>query len=216
MTNMLSGDQVMGFVERVERLEERKREIIDDIRAVYAEAKACGFLPKYIRKVVKRRGEKPGDVQEDEALTDLYMHAAGLALEAPLFRHVGAMKVDRAAREQVIEAFKALVPNEGEIIVKMGGAPVRLWRDKDGAAHAEDFEERLPEPASDVQRPRGARAAKAPPPAVDEAGAHALGGQAARDNQPIIANPFPWDDRRRAHWDKGWRDAAGTDGMGKP
>lgn len=193
-SNTIASADLMAFVERVERLEADKSEIVDDIRAVYAEAKATGFVPKYIRKIVKRRAEKPADVQEDEALTDIYLNAAGLAKETPLFRHVGAMAVDRNARAQVIGALKELCPDGGEIVVKIAGQGVRLWRDKDGDVHAEK--------------------AKEPPPDVDDAGAHDHGRASAKANAPIISNPFPWNDPRRAHWDRGWREEAGSDGMG--
>ena len=51
-------------------------------------------------------------------------------------------------------------------------------------------------------------------PDVDAAGARELGAKAYRENQPITSNPYPWDDKRRAEWDAGWREASGTDGMG--
>lgn len=216
-SNTIASADLMAFVERIERLEAEKSEIVDDIRAVYAEAKATGFVPKYIRKIVKRRAEKPADVQEDEALTDIYLNAAGLAKETPLFRHVGAMAVDRNARDQVIGALKALCPDGGEIVVKIAGQGVRLWRDKDGDVQAEDVVERPATPASPEtaeSRREAARKAKEPPPDVDDAGAHELGREAAKSNAPIISNPFPWNDARRAHWDRGWRAEAGSDGMG--
>lgn len=218
-SNTIAAGDLMAFVERIERLEADKSEIVDDIRAVYAEAKATGFVPKYVRKIVKRRSEKPADVQEDEALTDIYLNAAGLAKETPLFRHVGAMAVDRNARAQVIEALKSLCPDGGEIVVKIAGQGVRLWRDNDGDVQAEDVVER-PEftpattPETPASRREAARKAKEPPPDVDDDGAHDLGRAAAKGNAPIISNPFPWNDPRRAHWDRGWRDEAGSDGMG--
>lgn len=211
--NSVSSAILMSFVERVERLENERSDLAEDIRAVYAEAKADGYTPKYIREVVKRRRKKPADIQEEEAMLDMYFHAAGLAKETPLFRHVGAMSVDRSARDQVIEAFKELTPTEGEIIVKMGGNPVRLFRDKDGEVHAEDY---IEAPKRETPSQPGAKPAakKTPPPDVDESGALLLGREAAKANHAIIENPFPWDDKRRAKWDEGWRKEAGSDGMG--
>lgn len=211
--NTMSNRELMSFIERVERLEAEKKQTGEDIKAVFAEAKATGFVPKYMKFIIKRRAAKPADVQEHEAMMDTYLHAAGLAKETPLFRHVGTMSVDRAARDQVIAAFKELVPDEGEIIVKMGGQPVRLWRDKKGVAQAEDYQE-PPVPAA--PRPGSAPAARPTKevPDVDEAGARDLGRTAARENQPIVTNPFPWDDKRRRQFDEGWREVAGSDGMG--
>ena len=215
-SNTIAAADLMSFVGRIERLEADKSDIVDDIRAVYAEAKSSGFVPKYVRKIVKRRAEKPGDVAEDEALTDVYLNTAGLAKETPLFAHVGAMAIDLAAREQVVSALKTLCPHGGEIVVKVGGAAVRIWRTEDGEAQAEDVRERPPglTSAPAESRREEARKAKAPPPDVDHDGARALGRAAAKDNTPIIANPFPWNDPRRADWDRGWRDEAGSDGMG--
>ena len=208
--NSIAGEQLRRRIESIERIEEERKALGEDMKAVFAQARAEGFTPKIMRAVIKRRKMKPADVQEAEALFDTYMHALGMAQEAPLFRHVGLMGVDRTAKESVVEAFKQLVPNEGEIIIKMGGAPIRLFRDKDGKAHAEDVVERQPqvEPAS--------RAARQKPdvPSCDADGAEALGRQAAKDNQPVISNPFPWDDQRRARWDEGWRKETGSDGMG--
>ena len=213
--NTISSQMLVGFVERIERLEGQRAEIADDIRVVYAEAKAAGLTPKYVRKIVKRRSQKPSDVEEDLALTDLYLSAAGLAKETPLFRHVGQMAVDVSAREQVIEALKNLVPKKGDIIVRIGDQPVRLFRDESGDPQAEDYVEKQPRNAS--QPPSGKRDTakpKTPPPDVDEQGAFDLGFKAAKDDQPVIVNPFPYGDSRRPRWDEGWRDGNGGDGMG--
>lgn len=210
--NTVSGQQLQAFVERIERLREQKKQIGEDEKLVFAELKATGFSPARVRDVLKRRAAKPADIEEAQAQLDMYLHALGMATETPLFRAVGNMSVDLAARDEVIAAFKLLVPTEGEIIVKIGAQPVRLWRDKDGEAHAEDVIERpreAPRPASAVpERPRREV------PDVDVAGAKELGRAAYRENQPITSNPFPWDDKRRGEFDAGWREASGTDGMG--
>ena len=211
-SNAIGNELLMGYVERVELLEAEKKDRIADIRVVYAEAKANGLTPKYIREVIKRRAKRPADVAEDDALRDMYFTAAGLNHEAPLFRHVGQMAVDLTARQQVIDAFKKLVPKEGDIVITMGGQKVKLYRDENGEAHAVDVIERpaaaKPASSSPAQRPR------AEVPDVDAAGAEQLGRKAAKDNVPIVENPFPWDDDRRSAWDRGWRAGAGSDGMG--
>ena len=218
--NTPSGDALKRFVDRIERLEADKAAVGDDITIVYAEVKARGFVPKILRNVIKRRKVKPVDLAEAETLRDLYLDLLGMGRkEAPLFRHVGLMEVDVAAKETVIEALKQLVPLEGEIIVKAGGTALRLWRDKDGEAHAEDYKEPRAEPraspapaAPDAAR----RRARPEPPPGNEAVARNLGRQAAKDNKPVIDNPYPHDDPRRPSWDEGWRDQAGSDGMGPP
>lgn len=210
--NTVSGRKLQAFVERIERIREQKKQLAEDERLVFAELKADGFTPATVRDVLKRRAAKPADLEEAQSQLDMYLHALGMATEAPLFRAVGMMNVDLAARDEVIEAFKQLVPTEGEIIVKIGTQPVRLYRDKNGEAQAEDIIDK-PKPAS---RPASTvpERPKRDVPDVDAAGARALGKQAYAENQPITSNPFPWDDKRRPEFDAGWREASGTDGMG--
>lgn len=211
-SNTISGQQLRSFIERIERIRTAKKELADEESAVFAELKAVGFTPKRVREVLKIRTMKPGDLDEAQQELDMYLHACGMAREAPLFRAVGMMNVDLAAREQVIDAFKQLVPQNGEIIVKVGKQPVRLWRDDKGVAHAEDYVE-APAP---VSTPRPAPAPRPPRdvPDVDESGAYELGEQAFHDNEPITSNPFPFGDKRRPQFDAGWRHASGSDGMG--
>jgi len=71
-------DQLRSIVERVERLEEEKKTIADDIKEVYAEAKANGFDTKTLRTVVRLRKQEAAERQEQEAMLDLYMHALGM------------------------------------------------------------------------------------------------------------------------------------------
>jgi len=74
----IAGDQLRAFVERIERLEEEKQTIADDIKDVYAEAKANGFDTKILRQIVRLRKLDTAERQEFEALLDLYMHALGM------------------------------------------------------------------------------------------------------------------------------------------
>jgi uncharacterized protein (UPF0335 family) len=71
-------DQLRSIVERVERLEEEKQALSDDIKEVYAEAKGNGFDTKVLRTVVRLRKQDQAERQESEALLDLYMHALGM------------------------------------------------------------------------------------------------------------------------------------------
>jgi len=71
-------DRLRLLIERVERLEEEKKGIADDIRDVYAEAKAVGYDPKIMRQVVRLRKMKPDDRSEMETILDVYKAALGL------------------------------------------------------------------------------------------------------------------------------------------
>lgn len=139
MSTKIAKDHLKSYVERIERLTEEKKAIADDIKAVFAEAKANGFDMKALRRVIKSRTWDAGELAEHETLVETYLHALGMLPDAPLHATIAAMTFDRAAREEVIEAFKQLVPDSGEIIVKMGGAPMRLWRDAKGNPRVEDI-----------------------------------------------------------------------------
>ena len=71
-------DRLRLLIERIERLEEEKKGIADDIRDVYAEAKAVGYDPKIMRQVVRLRKMKPDDRSEMEMVLDTYKNALGL------------------------------------------------------------------------------------------------------------------------------------------
>ena len=75
----IAKEQLKSFVERVERLEEEKRATADDIRDVYAEAKANGFDTKVLRKVVALRRQDRNERLEQDAILDLYLEALGMA-----------------------------------------------------------------------------------------------------------------------------------------
>ena len=70
--NSISGEKLRNFITRVERLEEDKSNVANDIREVYAEAKAHGFEPKIMRKVVQLRKIDSQKLQEQESLLELY------------------------------------------------------------------------------------------------------------------------------------------------
>ena len=211
--NTLAGDQLRGFIERVESLEAEAKVISDGKKQVFAEAKSNGFNTVIMKNMIKRRKMKPHDLEEHDNLMDLYGHALGMLPEPPLFRAVGQMAVDTKARESVIDALKQLVPQSGEIIVKIGSNPVRMTRDKDGNAVVTDYSEPKAASAytggdSDASWP------KPDVPDVKKKDAKAYGAQFYYENKPVISNPFPADDPRRALFDQGWREASGNDGMG--
>jgi len=78
----LAAEQLASIVSRIERLEEEKKNLSDDIKDVYAEAKGNGFDTKTIRTVVRLRRQDKADREEQEALLDLYLNALGMG---PLF-----------------------------------------------------------------------------------------------------------------------------------
>jgi uncharacterized protein (UPF0335 family) len=71
-------DSLKSFVERIERLEEEKKSFADDIRDVYAEAKANGFDVKALRSVVKIRKQDADERKEQAAILDTYCNALGI------------------------------------------------------------------------------------------------------------------------------------------
>lgn len=68
----IAGDRLKSFVERIERLEEEKSHIAEDIKEVYSEAKGIGFDAKIIRKVVSRRKMEAEKRREEDELLELY------------------------------------------------------------------------------------------------------------------------------------------------
>lgn len=214
--NGVSGDDLLSYIHRVERLREEKSAFDDDEKQVFAEAKASGFNVKGMRRVLKIRKMKPHEREEEEAILDLYLHAIGMARDLPLFRSVGMMAVDRTGRDSVIAALKQMVPDNGEIVLTVGGQSLRLWRDDKGEPHSEDVKPAPKIEPGERATPRMPTPERPRPdvPDVDAEGATELGRQAARDDVPVVKNPFPWDDDRRPLWDAGWREIAGSDGMG--
>lgn len=76
--NRAADDRLRLLIERVERLEEERKGISDDVRDVYNEAKAVGYCPKTMRKVVAIRKLKPDDRREAEMILDTYKNALGI------------------------------------------------------------------------------------------------------------------------------------------
>lgn len=70
-------DQLLSFIKRIERLEEEKHALGADIKEVYTEAKGIGFDTKIMRMVVRLRKLSKAELQEQEAILDLYMTAVG-------------------------------------------------------------------------------------------------------------------------------------------
>ena len=77
-THRFAKDQLKAFVERVEKLEEEKKAIADDIRDVFAEAKGTGFDVKALRTVIRLRKQDKQEREEQEAILDTYLQALGM------------------------------------------------------------------------------------------------------------------------------------------
>jgi len=81
-TKLISGnfsaDQLNQIVARIERLEEEKKALADDIKEVYAEAKAHGFDVKILRQVIRLRKLDRAELAEQESLLEIYMDALGM------------------------------------------------------------------------------------------------------------------------------------------
>ena len=74
----IAADQLRSITERIERLEEERRALAADIKDIYAEAKSAGFDVKVLRQVIRLRQREPAEVEEQEALLELYRRALGM------------------------------------------------------------------------------------------------------------------------------------------
>ncbi|MBO6717500.1 MAG: DUF2312 domain-containing protein [Rhizobiaceae bacterium] len=75
----VAAGQLRSFIERIERLEEDKKTVADDIKEVYAEMKGTGFDTKAVRTLIRLRKKDQAERQEEEAILDLYKAALGMA-----------------------------------------------------------------------------------------------------------------------------------------
>jgi uncharacterized protein (UPF0335 family) len=79
-TGGVAADQLRSIIERVERLEEEKKALQEDIKGVFSEAKGNGFDVKTIRKILSIRKKDAADLSEEEEILSLYMAALGMAV----------------------------------------------------------------------------------------------------------------------------------------
>jgi uncharacterized protein (UPF0335 family) len=77
----IAGAQLKSFIERIERLEDEKRALGEDIKEVYAEAKGSGFDPKIMRQIIRIRRMDKEEHDEQETLLDLYKRALNMVWE---------------------------------------------------------------------------------------------------------------------------------------
>lgn len=212
--NTLAGAELQSYVDRLERLDAQKKQLSEDRKAVVQEAKSRGFSAPGISYLIKVRKMKPHDRQEAESIRDLYMHAIGMDTEPPLYRQIAALARDVAGGEKLLEAFQLLAPPTGHLIITIMGKQVRIWRDKDGEPRSEDYTPIEPQQQSHSRTTLPPASSRKEVPQCSEDEAESLGVAAAKANEPVISNPFPFDDARRPRWDAGWRKGSGNDGMG--
>lgn len=80
----IAGQRLLSFIERIERLEQEKSCLLQDIAEVKKEAKGCGFDVKTINRIVKERRQTQEQIQEEQALLELYRAALGMLHDTPL------------------------------------------------------------------------------------------------------------------------------------
>lgn len=74
----IAADRLRSIVERVERLQEERKALQSDIKDIFAEAKSAGFDVKVVRQILRDRARDPQELEEEEALRDIYRVALGL------------------------------------------------------------------------------------------------------------------------------------------
>jgi len=79
----IAGEQLRSFIERIERLEEERKTLAEDIKEVFAEAKGNGFDTKIMREIIKIRRMDEDDLDEQETLLDIYKRALGMLPDVP-------------------------------------------------------------------------------------------------------------------------------------
>ena len=79
----IAGEQLRSFIERIERLEEERKTLAEDIKEVFAEAKGNGFDTKIMREIIKIRRMDEDDLDEQETLLDIYKRALGMLPDIP-------------------------------------------------------------------------------------------------------------------------------------
>ena len=74
----IAADRLRSIVERIERLEEERKGLAENIKDIFAEAKSAGFDVKVVRQIISIRKKEPAEVEEQETLLDLYRRALGM------------------------------------------------------------------------------------------------------------------------------------------
>ncbi len=185
--------------DRIVRLEEEKKSLADDIKDVYAEAKAQGFDVKALRRVVKDSQmdqTQRAAQRETESIVDVYRATLGILDGKPL---------GDDARQRFDQREEPSEEPRDKRSRKTDDAPDTPAADPASEAASADDEDEAP-PAT----------AEAPDERALEEGARGQGRSDFAAGQTVLQNPFPAGDMRRAAWDEGWCEASGSDGMDLP
>lgn len=148
----MSDDQVKSIIERVQRLQEEKRTIEDDIKEVYAEARANGYDVKVLRAVVKHLGKDQDELAEFDAIFDLYLQSY-LQAHKPSRAHV-ARDADARTREAAIETAGSAAQLPGKAALTSPGARTpetdHVDRSASAQSHSAEGEPAIPSKAGDA------------------------------------------------------------------
>lgn len=78
MNKQIDGGMLVRFVERIEKLEQDTKQVAEDIKEVYSQAKAQGYEPKYIKQCIKLRAKDPDQLEEEDELLEMYRKALNI------------------------------------------------------------------------------------------------------------------------------------------
>jgi uncharacterized protein (UPF0335 family) len=102
----MTNNQLQAVVERIEKLEEEKAVIAEDIKEVYSEAKGNGFDPKIIKKIIALRKQDAKKRAEEQALLAVYMDALGMLAGTPLGQSAVASAQLRSSKAAAMASFQ--------------------------------------------------------------------------------------------------------------
>ena len=94
----IAADRLRSIVERIERLEEERKVLGEDIKDIYTESKSAGFDPKVVKQIIALRKKDPEEVSEQDALLDLYKRALGMQPDLPFVEPAEGNVVAMAGR----------------------------------------------------------------------------------------------------------------------
>jgi uncharacterized protein (UPF0335 family) len=128
VSDSVNAGQLRAFIERIERLEEEKKALADDIKDVYAEAKGNGFDTKALRKIVALRRQDEAKRREEEEILNVYLAALGMLADTPL----GEAAITKAQQSGAKRSPKSFKAEATAAITQALGTPTALT-DKENA-----------------------------------------------------------------------------------
>lgn len=152
----VQGDQLKSIVQRIERLEEEKKTVGDDIKEVYHEARANGYDVKVLRKVVALRKRDINERREEEAVLDLYLQAVGESSDGP------APTVNRPSRVEQAAAAMAQTLKDAGATMEVCAAPGSIFAKAGEAVKDAGGDVVFTDPQTELNRRRSQEAAMVP------------------------------------------------------